>query len=69
MSSTENETGVELIIIITWWCHIENKSQRIGVNTKNMRPETLSIAPQYLKLDTFQSAQCLSSSKGLQIFI
>ena len=45
MSSSENETGVELIIIITWWCHIKNKSQRVGVDSKGMRPETLSTAP------------------------
>ena len=42
MSSSEKETGVELIIIITWWFHVKNKSQREG---KGMRPETMSTAP------------------------
>ena len=42
-SSSQNEMGVELIIIITLWRHVENKSQRVGVDSKGMRPETEPI--------------------------
>ena len=71
MSSSQNETVVELFIIITCWCHVKNKSQRMGVDSKGMRPETLAVhSPmqmQWLKRNTFQSVQCLPSSKGLQV--
>ena len=37
-----------------------NKSQRVGIDSKGMRPETLSTAPPppFLKPNTFQSVQC-----------
>ena len=47
MSSSENETGVELIIIITWRCHVKNKSQKVCGDSNGMRPDTLSTAPSF----------------------